>query len=122
MPAQSSQLYAANIGNLLAALTPGKDGELAVDMDDEVIRGCTVAHRGEVTWPPPAATPSPKPAPAAAAPSPTVAAAKPRASTPTAPGASPATGKPADSPPPAADSPPSAKTPTVARLMTGPTL
>ncbi|MDD9855050.1 MAG: Re/Si-specific NAD(P)(+) transhydrogenase subunit alpha [Gammaproteobacteria bacterium] len=122
MPAQASQLYAANIGNLLAALTPGKDGELAVDMDDEVIRGCTVAHRGEVTWPPPAATPSPKPAPAA--PSPTAAAAaKPQPSTPAAPGASPATGetaatapKTADSPPPAADSPrTAAKTPTVAR-------
>ena len=110
MPAQASQLYAANIGNLLAALTPGKDGELAVNLDDEVIRGCTVAHRGEVTWPPPAATPSPKPAPAPAA-----AAAKPQPSTPTPPGASPATGKTADSPPPAADSPPSAKTPTVAR-------
>jgi len=92
MPAQASQLYAANIGNLLAALTPGKDGELAVNLDDEVIRGCTVAHRGEVTWPPPAATPSPKPAPAATAP------------------------KTAAPPPPAADSPrTAAKTPTVAR-------
>jgi len=55
MPAQASQLYAANLGNLLAELTPGRDGELVVDMDDEVIRGCTVAHDGEVTWPPPAA-------------------------------------------------------------------
>ncbi|MDD9810221.1 MAG: Re/Si-specific NAD(P)(+) transhydrogenase subunit alpha [Gammaproteobacteria bacterium] len=123
MPAQASQLYAANIGHLLAALTPGKDGELAVNLDDEVIRGCTVAHRGEVTWPPPAATPSPKPAPAAAAPSPTAAAsAKPQPSMPTPPGASPATGKTAPTapkttapPPPAADSPAAAKTPTVAR-------
>ena len=123
MPAQASQLYAANIGHLLAALTPGKDGELAVNLDDEVIRGCTVAHRGEVTWPPPAATPSPKPAPAAAAPSPTAAAsAKPQPSMPTPPGASPATGKTAPTapkttapPPPAADSPAAAKPPTVAR-------
>ena len=121
MPAQASQLYAANIGHLLAALTPGKDGELAVNLDDEVIRGCTVAHRGEVTWPPPAATPSPKPAPAA--PSPTAAAAaKPQPSTQTVPGA--ATGKTAatapktaaPTPPAAADSPrTAAKTPTVAR-------
>ncbi|MDD9823481.1 MAG: Re/Si-specific NAD(P)(+) transhydrogenase subunit alpha [Gammaproteobacteria bacterium] len=103
MPAQASQLYAANIGNLLAALTPGKDGELAVNLDDEVIRGCTVAHRGEVTWPPPAATPSPKPAPAAPSPATgKTAATAPKTAAPT--------------PPAAADSPrTAAKTPTVAR-------
>lgn len=53
MAAQASQLYATNIRHLLSELTPGKDGQLVVDMDDEMIRGATVLHQGAVTWPPP---------------------------------------------------------------------
>ncbi len=56
MAAQASQLYATNIRHLLAELTPGKDGQLVVDMDDEMIRGATVLHQGAVTWPPPPLT------------------------------------------------------------------
>ncbi|MGI9311491.1 MAG: Re/Si-specific NAD(P)(+) transhydrogenase subunit alpha [bacterium] len=66
MAAQASQLYAANVRHLITELTPRQDGEIVVDMDDQVIRGTTVAHRGEVTWPPPPIprpTPSPPPAP-----------------------------------------------------------
>ncbi len=54
LAAQSSQLYATNLRHLLGDMTPGKDGELVVDMDDEVIRGATVCKDGETTWPPPA--------------------------------------------------------------------
>jgi NAD(P) transhydrogenase subunit alpha len=57
MAAQSSQLYSANVGHLISDLTPDKDGIAVIDMDDEVIRGTTVAHGGEITWPPP--TPDP---------------------------------------------------------------
>ncbi|WP_427306221.1 Re/Si-specific NAD(P)(+) transhydrogenase subunit alpha [Cupriavidus sp. H39] len=56
MAAQASQLYGTNIRHLLAELTPGKDGQLVVDMDDEMIRGATVLHQGAVTWPPPPLT------------------------------------------------------------------
>ncbi|MGR3914891.1 MAG: Re/Si-specific NAD(P)(+) transhydrogenase subunit alpha, partial [Gammaproteobacteria bacterium] len=63
MAAQSSQLYAANIRHLIAELTPARDGVLAPDMDDRVIRATMVTHRGMVTWPPPA--PATKPAPSA---------------------------------------------------------
>ncbi|BDB27782.1 NAD(P) transhydrogenase subunit alpha [Cupriavidus sp. TA19] len=56
MAAQSSQLYATNIRHLLTELTPGKDGRLVVNMDDEMIRGATVQHQGTVTWPPPPLT------------------------------------------------------------------
>ena len=70
LAAQSSQLYATNLRHLLADMTPEQDGELTVDMDDEVIRGATVAHRGEVTWPPPAPKLSAAPPKAAAAPLP----------------------------------------------------
>jgi NAD(P) transhydrogenase subunit alpha len=30
-----------------------KDGQITVDMEDEVIRGTTVIKEGEITWPPP---------------------------------------------------------------------
>ena len=39
--------------NLLTDLTPEKDGVLVHNMEDDVIRGATVAHQGEVTFPPP---------------------------------------------------------------------
>ena len=57
LPTQSSRLYATNVRNLIAELSPAKDGSLVVNMDDEVIRGATVVKDGTVTWPPPAAAP-----------------------------------------------------------------
>ena len=54
LPAQSSRLYATNVRNLIAELTPAKDGTIVVNMDDEVIRGATVVKEGAITWPPPA--------------------------------------------------------------------
>ncbi len=53
LPQQASQLYATNLLNLLKLLTPGKDGELAIDFDDVVQRSVTVVRDGAVTWPPP---------------------------------------------------------------------
>jgi NAD(P) transhydrogenase subunit alpha len=53
MAAQASQLYATNIRHMLTDLTPGKDGVLVQNMEDDVIRGATVANAGAVTWPPP---------------------------------------------------------------------
>jgi len=53
MATQSSQLYATNIRHLLTDLTPQKDGEARIDMEDDVMRGATVVHRGAVSWPPP---------------------------------------------------------------------
>jgi NAD(P) transhydrogenase subunit alpha len=48
-------------------MTPAKDGVLVLDWDDVVQRGITVAHEGEVTWPPPAIAVSAAPAAAVAA-------------------------------------------------------
>lgn len=66
MAAQSSQLYGTNLRHLLGELCEEKDGQIDVNMDDEVIRGATVVKDGEITWPPPApkiqATPPPTPA------------------------------------------------------------
>ena len=66
LAAQSSQLYGTNLRHMLTDLTPEKNGEIDVNMDDVVIRGATVAHEGEVTWPAPpisvSAAPQAKPA------------------------------------------------------------
>jgi NAD(P) transhydrogenase subunit alpha len=53
MAAQASTLYANNIRHMLSDLTPQKDGVIVHDMEDDVIRGATIAHAGEVTFPPP---------------------------------------------------------------------
>ena len=53
MATQASTLYATNIRHMLTDLTPAKDGVIVHDMDDDVIRGATVAHAGAVTYPPP---------------------------------------------------------------------
>jgi len=75
MPKHTSQLYGTNIVNLLALMTPGKDGELAVNLDDVVVRGITVTHAGAILWPPPpvqvSAAPAQQAEPAPAAPTPT---------------------------------------------------
>lgn len=51
---QSSQLYSTNLVNLTKLLSPNKDGEIALNFDDVIIRNMTVTREGEVTFPPPA--------------------------------------------------------------------
>jgi len=53
LAAQASQLYGTNLRHFLTDLTPGKDGKLVHNMEDDVIRGATVIKQGELTWPPP---------------------------------------------------------------------
>lgn len=53
MAAQASTLYATNVRHMLADLTPGKDGRIQHDMEDDVIRGATATREGEITFPPP---------------------------------------------------------------------
>ena len=53
LAAQTSQLYGTNIVNLLKLLTPEKDGQLRLDLDDVIQRGITVTRGGETLWPPP---------------------------------------------------------------------
>src|SRR5210317_1333476 len=54
LAAQSSQLYGTNLRHLLTDMTPEKDGNLVLDLEDEVVRGATVCKDGETTYPPPA--------------------------------------------------------------------
>lgn len=53
LPTQASQLFGTNVVNLMKLVTPAKDGELVLDMDDVVVRGMTVSLDGELLWPPP---------------------------------------------------------------------
>ncbi len=53
MGAQASSLYSNNIRHMLADLTPEKDGVINHNMEDDVIRGATVTHAKEITFPPP---------------------------------------------------------------------
>jgi len=72
---QSSQLYGTNLRHMLTDMCKEKDGNVVVDMDDEVIRGATVVKDGEITWPPPAPKLSaapPKPAEESKPPEPVV--------------------------------------------------
>ena len=77
LAAQSSQLYATNLRHLVAELCPEKNGEIVVDMEDEVIRGATVCTGGETTWPPPPPTLSAAPKQAEPEPAPVVVKKKP---------------------------------------------
>jgi H+-translocating NAD(P) transhydrogenase subunit alpha len=68
MATQASTLYATNIRHMMDDLTPAKDGQPVVNMEDDVIRGAVATHAGEITFPPPppkvkaiaAAKPKPK--------------------------------------------------------------
>ena len=53
MATQSSNLYATNIRHMMSDLTPNKDGVVVHDMEDDIIRGATVCHQQQVTFPPP---------------------------------------------------------------------
>ena len=77
LAAQSSQLYGTNLRHLLTELSPEKNGEIDVNMEDEVIRGVTVCKDGKTTWPPPAPKLSAAPPKAEPEPAPVVAAKKP---------------------------------------------
>ena len=73
LPAQSSQLYATNLVNFAKLVCKQKDGQLALDQSDTVVRNMSVVTAGEITFPPPAISVSAAPAaqkaaPAAAAP------------------------------------------------------
>src|SRR5690606_3102442 len=45
--------YSTNVRHMMTDLTPGKDGKLVHDMEDDVIRGATVTYQGKITFPPP---------------------------------------------------------------------
>ncbi len=65
---QTSQLFGTNVVNLFKLLTPAKDGVVALNFDDVVLRGMTVAKDSELLWPPPPVQVSAAPSAAPAAP------------------------------------------------------
>jgi NAD(P) transhydrogenase subunit alpha len=67
LPTQASNLYSTNLFRLTEELCKTKDGQINVNMEDEVLRGTTVVKDGTVTWPPPIPKLSAAPAGAATA-------------------------------------------------------
>ncbi len=78
LPTQASQLFGTNLVNLLKLLTPAKDGQAVLDLEDVVQRGMTVCRDGETLWPPPQVQVSAAPPAAAAEPPPVKEPPKPR--------------------------------------------
>ena len=60
MASMSSQLYGATVTALLDELRDD-NGQLHVDLDDEVVRGAIVLHEGKMMWPPPLPPAPPEP-------------------------------------------------------------
>lgn len=53
LSSQSSQLYATNLFHVLSDLTPEKDGEIFIDMNDDVLRGMSIVKDGKSVYPAP---------------------------------------------------------------------
>jgi NAD(P) transhydrogenase subunit alpha len=53
MAAQTSELFATTIYNLLDDVWDPAQGDVVIDRDDEVHRGTVVLDKGELLWPPP---------------------------------------------------------------------
>lgn len=64
LPGQASQLYGTNLVNVITLMTPGRDGRLVIDFNDEIVRTMTSVRDGEITFPPPPIQVSAAPAPA----------------------------------------------------------
>jgi|ERR1700722_7805642 len=60
LPTQSSTLYSNNVTKFLLSLG---DGKFALNLDDEVVRGSLVIHRGKILEPVPLAPPPSPPVP-----------------------------------------------------------
>lgn len=68
LPTQASQLYGQNIVNFFKLTTPEADGQLVLDLDDEIVRQMMVSLDGKIMFPPPPVKVSVAPAKPAAAP------------------------------------------------------
>ena len=54
---QASSMYSNNMSNLLNLMCKEKNGQpksFKIDLEDQIIRGMTCVHNGEIIWPPPA--------------------------------------------------------------------
>lgn len=63
LPSQASQLFGQNIVNFFELTTPEKDGNLHLDLDDEIVRQMLVTLDERVMYPPPPVQVSAAPAP-----------------------------------------------------------
>ena len=46
MPTHASQMYARNMLNFINHIV--KDGEIVIDAEDEITKGCLITHDGDI--------------------------------------------------------------------------
>ncbi len=63
LPSQASQLFGQNVVNFFKLTTPDKDGNLHLDLDDEIVRQMLVTLDDRIMFPPPPVQVSAVPAP-----------------------------------------------------------
>ncbi|MFY9263606.1 MAG: Re/Si-specific NAD(P)(+) transhydrogenase subunit alpha [Arcanobacterium sp.] len=68
LPAQASQLFGQNVVNFFKLTTPEKDGQIHLDLSNEIVRQMMVANDGKIMFPPPPVKVSAAPKPVAAPP------------------------------------------------------
>ena len=49
IPVNASQMYASNLGNLIAHFWDKEENIFKLKMEDEIIQGCLIVHDGEIT-------------------------------------------------------------------------
>jgi NAD(P) transhydrogenase subunit alpha len=57
MAAQTSELFATTIFNLLEDVWDAEKGDIVLDLEDEIHRSAVVLNKGELLWPPPTRAP-----------------------------------------------------------------
>ena len=48
VPVAATQMYASNLGNLVEHFWDKKEKTFRFNLDDEILKGCTVTHGGQV--------------------------------------------------------------------------
>lgn len=48
VPVHASQMYSANMGNLIEHFWDKDSGAFTLNLDDEIMRGCLIVHEGEI--------------------------------------------------------------------------
>jgi len=49
VPVNASQMYASNLGSLIAHFWDKEEKVFKLEIEDEIIQGCLIAHDGEIT-------------------------------------------------------------------------
>ena len=48
VPVHASQMYSANLGNLIEHFWDKESNAFKLNLDDEIMQGCLIVHEGEI--------------------------------------------------------------------------